>query len=56
MCDDGSAEPLWLVEKYTDETYWLVNRSRQVLAYGATMDEVLGCLDLPAEQSGASMH
>jgi hypothetical protein len=56
MCDDGSAEPLWLVEKYTDQTYWLVNRSRQVLAYGATMDEVLGCLDLPAEQSGASMH
>ena len=56
MCDDGSAEPLWLVEKYTDQTYWLVNRSRQVLAYGATMDEVLGCLDSPAEQPDASMH
>jgi hypothetical protein len=56
MCDDGSAEPLWFVEKYRDQTYWLVNRSRQVLACGATMDEVLGCLDLPAGQAGAFLH
>ena len=56
MRNDGSAEPLWAVEKYGDQTYWLVNRSRQALAFGAAMNEVLGYLDLPAEQAGASVH
>ena len=53
MGDDGSPDPLWAVEKYADQTYWLVNRSRQVLAFGATIDEVLGHLDGPAGQARA---
>ena len=56
MGDDGSTGPLWAVEKHPDQTYWLVNRSRQALAFGAAIDEVLGYLDLPAEQAGASVH
>jgi hypothetical protein len=56
MSNDGSAEPLWGVEKHSDQTYWLVDRSRQALAFGAAMDEVLGYLDLPAERAGASVH
>ena len=56
MCDDGSTGPLWAVEKYSDQTYWLVNQSRQALAFGASMDEVLGCLDLVAGPAGASVH
>jgi hypothetical protein len=56
MRNDGSAEPLWAVEKHPDQTYWLVNRSRQALAFGAAMDEVLRYLDLPAEQAGAPVH
>ena len=56
MHSDGSPEPLWGVEKHWDQTYWLVNRSRQALALGATIDEVLGYLALPAEQASASVH
>jgi hypothetical protein len=56
MRNDGSPEPLWGVEKHSDQTYWLVNRSRQALAFGAAMDEVLRYLDLPAERAGASVH
>ena len=55
MRHDGSTEPLWTVEKHSDQTYWLVDRSRQALGFGATMDEVLRYLDLPAEQA-ASVH
>jgi hypothetical protein len=53
MRNDGSTEPLWAVEKHSDQTYWLVDRSRQALGFGATMDEVLRYLDLPAEQAAA---
>jgi hypothetical protein len=53
MRNDGSTEPLWGVEKHADQTYWLVDRSRQALGFGATMDEVLHYLDLPAEQAAA---
>jgi hypothetical protein len=56
MCNDGSTGPLWGVEKYPDQTYWLVDRSRQALAFGATMDEVLCHLALPAEPAGAAVH
>jgi hypothetical protein len=56
MRHDGSTEPLWAVEKHADQTCWLVNRSRQALAFGAAIDEVLSYLDLPAEQAGASVH
>jgi hypothetical protein len=56
MGDDGSAEPLWGVEKHPDQTYWLVNRSRQALGYGASMDEVLGGLGPLAGTAGASVH
>ena len=53
MGRDGSTEPPWAVEKHADQTCWLVNRSRQALAFGAAMDEVLGYLELPAEQAAA---
>ena len=53
MRHDGSTEPLWAIEKHADQTCWLVNRSRQALAFGAAMDEVLHYLDLPAEQAAA---
>jgi hypothetical protein len=56
MRSDGSTEPLWAVEKHPDQTYWLVNRSRQALAFGAAMDEVLRYLELPAGQAGAAVH
>ena len=56
MGRDGSTGPLWGVEKYPDQTYWLVNRSRQALAFGTAMDEVLSYLPLPEKQVAASVH
>ena len=56
MGRDGSTEPLWAVEKHGDQTYWLVDRSRQALGFGATMDEVLSYLPLPEKQVAASVH
>ena len=56
MRHNGSTEPLWTVEKHSDQTYWLVDRSRQALGFGAMMDEVLGYLPLPEKQVAASVH
>jgi hypothetical protein len=56
MCRDGSTGPLWAVEKHSDQTYWLVDRSRQALGFGAMMDEVLGYLPLPEKQVAAAVH
>jgi hypothetical protein len=56
MRGDGSPDPLWAVEKHPDHTYWLVNRSRQALAFGATIDDVLGYLALPEKPARAAVH
>jgi hypothetical protein len=50
VMSDGSRTPLWGVEKHPDDTYWLFTRSRQPLASGKTMEEVLGYLNLSGEQ------
>jgi hypothetical protein len=56
MGGDGAPAPLWAVEKHPDHTYWLVNRSRQALAFGATIDDVLGYLALPEKPARAAVH
>jgi hypothetical protein len=50
VMSNGSRTPLWGVAKHHDDTYWLFTRSRQPLASGKTMEEVLGYLNLSGQQ------